>query len=108
MPEDHSTSASSDASAYFPPFLHDARSVRAFRRVVRAHPAMAWARARHLNDDLEQLGLLEAAKIAQTFDPRAGTSVEQYVGVALRTRLFSCRRALLSLNRPGNRGGHLV
>lgn len=98
MPEDRSTSASTDAPAYFPPILHDAARVSAFRRLVRSQPVMAWARARSLNDDLEQLGLIEIAKILRTYDAQRGTTAEQYVGVAIRSRLLSCVRTLSSTN----------
>lgn len=95
MPEVISTRASADATAYFPSAFNDSVRIGAFRRVLRAHPTMAWARARSLHDDLEQIALLEVAKVLRQFDPSVGTSVEQFVGVAMRQRMFSCRRALL-------------
>lgn len=96
MLNDRSNCAPPSANAFFPPLLHDSERIKAFRRVVRAHPVMVWANARSLGDDLEQLALLEIANILRSYNPNLGTTPEQYVGIALRTRLFSCQRALTS------------
>ena len=67
-----------------------------YRKVVRRHPTMDWARRLSLENDLEQLGLLEVLKVLQTYDPTFGTSPVQYVSVAMRTRMYSCLRTLQS------------
>jgi RNA polymerase sigma factor (sigma-70 family) len=96
MPEDHSICASK-LPPTCPSLLHDADCIRALRRVVRAHPLMCWARARSLGDDLEQLALMEVPNILRGYQPGHGTTPEQYVGSALRVRLFSCKRTLVRI-----------
>lgn len=65
-----------------------------YLKVVRRHPAMAWAKARSLGDDFEQLGMLEVLKVLQSYDPNFGTSPVQYVSMAMRKRLYNCFHSL--------------
>lgn len=67
-----------------------------YLKVVRRHPAMAWAKRRSLGDDFEQLGLLEVLKVLKTYDPNFGTSPVQYVSMAMRNRLYNCFHSLQS------------
>ncbi len=59
-------------------------------------PMMAWAAQHSLEKDLVQLGHMELVSLVEKFDPNVGTTVEQYVGSVLPSRMFSCLRTLKS------------
>lgn len=76
---------------------HFQAALPTFKRLTRSRklaPMMAWARSRSLDEDLQQLGLIELAKLLQKFDPGVGTTVEQYVGSTLPARMVTCLRSL--------------
>lgn len=82
------------AATYFPDFE---ASLPTFKRLTRSRklaPMMAWARSRGIDEDLEQLGLIELAKLLGKFDPSVGTTVEQYIGSTLPARMVTCLRSL--------------
>ena len=87
----HSRRISSGAQS---PQQFDRADFAMYLKVVRRHPAMAWAKARSLGDDFEQLGLLEVLNVLQSYDPNFGTSPVQYVSIAMRKRLYNCFHSL--------------
>jgi DNA-directed RNA polymerase specialized sigma24 family protein len=107
MPASSSSPASPDANA-FPSCLVTPQRLRTFRRFACTHATMGWARLLGLGDDLEQLAVLEAISIAKTHRAERGTTVEQYVAVAMRQRMYSVygklARAYYDKRAPDARG----
>jgi RNA polymerase sigma factor (sigma-70 family) len=65
-----------------------------FKDMVRRRGAMRWAKQYGLEDDLEQLALLEIARIVPKFDPGMATSLDHFVGACLNRCLTDCIRML--------------
>lgn len=65
-----------------------------FKDMVRRRSAMRWAKQYGLEDDLEQLALLEIARIVPKFDPALANSLDHFVGACLNRCLTDCIRAL--------------
>jgi RNA polymerase sigma factor (sigma-70 family) len=77
-----------------------------YRRLIRRQRLMGWARQFGLEDDLEQLALLELARLTPRYDPARSPSLDHYFGAILSDRMSDCVRQLKRQHRDIVDGSH--
>jgi RNA polymerase sigma factor (sigma-70 family) len=77
-----------------------------YRSLIRRQRLMGWARQFGLEDDLEQLALLELARLAPRYDPARSPSLDHYLASIVSSRLSDCVRQLKRQHRDIVDGSH--
>jgi RNA polymerase sigma factor (sigma-70 family) len=70
-----------------------------YQQAIRSHRVMPWARQRALEDDLEQLALIDLARVEARFDPARATSPHHFRLAVLGSRVSDCASLLMRMHR---------
>jgi len=76
-----------------------AAKIPRYQKLIRRQPLMRWARTFRLEDDLEQLTLLELARVAPRFDPTRAASNDHFISAVLPSRVSDSIRVLKRQHR---------
>lgn len=76
-----------------------AANVPRYQALIRRQPLMRWAKAFRLEEDLEQLTLLELARVEPRFDPTRAASNEHFFSAVVASRVSDSVRLLKRQHR---------
>jgi RNA polymerase sigma factor (sigma-70 family) len=90
-----STHPATNSVGFSPDFI---ANIPKYQQAIRRHRMMHWARERRLEDDLEQLALLDLARVDVRFDPNRASSPHHYRMAVLASRVSDCADVLVRMH----------